>query len=210
MKTSHKRLLLVLAGLIIVAIAGYAIWTAMPHEREARPSIYRNADYNYVLVYPSNYDLLERGRSNVVIGHRTDKGMSAIVEATGIQVRDGEQFASYDDFLMRKSREFCGADLPTITQVCTEVVSQEVYISDTNVEGVTYYLTELTTNLSTGEVTTGRAGPFYAYDLSAINAGTQYAAVVIRPAPGVAPADVDSDLIKEVARQITLLAPTSR
>lgn len=210
MKTSHKRILLALAGLVILAIAGYAIWSSMPHERKAHNSIYRNSDFSYIFVYPSNYDLVERGKVSVLVGHRKDSGMEGIVEATGIEVRESEYYNSYDEFIMDKLTEFCGVDLPTITKTCTSVASNEEYTSSTAVTGRKIYLTEVTNNASTGENTTTQVGPFFVFDLTSVNPGVQYSAVVLRPATGILPENIDAALVEDLANTMMLATKKSR
>jgi len=210
MKTSHKRILLALAVLVLIAIAGYAIWSAMPREREGRPSIYRNSDFSYIFVYPSNYDLIERGKVSVLVGHRDKEGMDALVETTGIEVRESEYFNSYDEFVLSKIKEFCGIDLPNITRTCTTTASDEEYTASTATVGRKIYLTEVTQNAATGENTTATVGPFFVFDLTSVNPNVQYTAVVVRPATGILAEKIDAALVEKIANTMMISTPKSK
>ncbi len=205
MTMNTRRILLALAGLILIALVGYGIWSmTTKDQRTEQPSIYRNGEFSYVFVYPSIYDLVEYTQVNVAVGTRTNKGMTALAEVTGIETLEAQTYPTYEQFLVAQMSTLCGVDSTALAKKCRGIESQEPFVASTGLEGILFYLTEDTTNLATGEVTTAPKGPFYAFNLTSVNPGTQFTAVVVRP-PTIPNAEgVNTDMIRSIADTMML------
>lgn len=197
---SKKTKVALAAVLLLIIAAGAALYLWNDSQKtNVIHSVYRNSDYNYWFAYKRTYDLLEYTSENVAVGERTEDGMRAEVEVTAFESEEGSAYATFQDFAIAQASLLCAADSPTLSLSCTGIDSIEPFRSSTTREGIVFYLTQEARSMTTGEVTTSRKGPFYAFDGSAVNIGPTYTAIIIRPPTAQVSEEVNEELLFDIA-----------
>jgi len=163
---------------------------------------YTSETYGYSFVYPDSLDVQEYTPEHVALGRRqVEDGFDAVVEA-GVFTADGDSAVAFDDFVVDRARTLCAADGPRTSMRCTDVEQRTPFTTATGLTGEVFYLKHETVDIASGAIdsVSGR-GPFFVFQLSA---NAPAAALIIRPPTNLAPDDVDSELVRQIANSIRI------
>ena len=171
-------------------------------EEPSTPAAYQNDTYGYSFSYPSNKDFKEYSDLMQVIGTLEGDRMQADVEIS-VYESDPSIDILFENFIKRALLTSCAADGPTGSIECTEILSENTFTTQNGLQGTSYSLNWREENFETEETTTERKGPFIVFPLLP-ERSSRFTALVIRPGFDVGAADVDTDLIEDIANSLQI------
>jgi len=198
---SSSKAIIAIIVLALIAIGGYYLLNREPAapETPATGPGYRNAVHDFSLSYPENLDILEYSPEMGSIGHLTEGGIDAVAEFRVVTI-EGQPGETPGDAAARELMPLCAADGPDTTFSCTGVEEVDPFVSTPDVRGFEIYLTGDLTTISTGETTTVRKGPFFAFPLETSATATK---VLIVHAPlNQSAEEADAETIRLIAETV--------
>lgn len=205
------KTILTIIVLVLLVLFAYKVFN-VPDDRssdlrsdEVAEHTYESRVYGFTFMYPSESDVREYTAQAISVGRAmSDDAFSAEAEVQVVERTEDETAASYDDFLMASVRNMCAADGPGEAIYCEDKESSEPFENDQGATGERFYVTRVHESLPSGERTTERFGPFYAFPLSETEATSTWTVLLVRPPSSDAVDDVEDDLIRDIAASVRL------
>jgi hypothetical protein len=158
---------------------------------------YTNKTYGYSFSYPSGTEARTLLPERVVLGTSTSTGFDARAEVLVTQSAPDNEYRSFDEFLIARTKEICRAYGSREVINCSDISHIEYSTNSFDFqEEVVYFETQ--------NIGTDMFGPVYAFNVSAYEPSSSYAALLIYEPLSTLYGGLDADLKHDVARQLII------
>lgn len=197
-----KKSLGILAILVALLVVFGLLRGGDAPDEVANLQVYTNQVFGYGLSYPSDLQIQEYSPDNASFGYITSNGIQAEAEVRVISF-EGVNGQTFIDAATGYMKNLCAADSPTFSFSCVGDAEQvEQFISDTGVEGHSFYLQSELRNLADNSTTTVEKGPYFVFPLKA--SATQSTALVVHPPLNMNAVETDASLLRDIAKSVQI------
>lgn len=184
--------------LLLAGAGAYIVTRKAPEAAVAKPT-YENPTLGYSFSYPEEYAVNAYTSEFVGVGKREGEGFLSVAD---VSLYEGEEYESFDAFVLDKARTLCAADGPDETINCTDVIDAKPFTAASGLTGNELYLLLAQKTFSTGETKTYSFGPVYVFPYE--KEGSAFAAIfVYQPLPSFL-TESHADIVGGVARSFKL------
>jgi hypothetical protein len=202
-----KKASALIVVVVILALVGFYVADknkTIDTAQDNKTLVYANSVYGFSFEIPEGYEYNKYTEEIISVGHKTEGGFDSSAEVQ-VSMSGGEGgYQSFDAFLFDSTKNMCAADGPRETIYCDRIIQEQPFETSLGLSGTVFYQNRVTKNLETGEEETDAFGPIFAFNIQANTPGSKFSALIVRAPSNLRPADVNSELIRQIAESIKI------